>query len=256
MKKLISFGAGNMAQALIPPLANFYKVYSYTPTGTRAKVLAELTKGEVIEDFSELNADVYFICCKPQQFSDLSQKLKGKLNKDALVVSLLAGTTLKTLKEKLDHDNVLRLMPNTPSQFGHGVTLYFSDKNFEDLISQMKASNLMVKMNSEDQLDQVTAVTGSGPAYIFEFGRILFESLVDMGITKSDAKEMVAELFLGSSTMMKKREDEFETLREQVTSKGGVTYEALKVFQQAGLSDITKSALKANYLRSQELSKS
>lgn len=255
MKKLITFGAGNMAQALIPPLAKFYKIYSYTPTGTRAKILASLTDGEVIEDFSNLSADVYFISCKPQQFSELSEKLKGKLNKEALVVSLLAGTTLKTLKDKLDHDHVLRLMPNTPSQFGHGVTLYFSDESFEEFITQMKSSNLMVQMTSEDQLDKVTAVTGSGPAYIFEFGRILFESLVEMDISKSDAKKMVAELFLGSSTMMTKREDDFESLREQVTSKGGVTYEALKVFQQAGLSDMIKSALKANYDRSQELSK-
>jgi pyrroline-5-carboxylate reductase len=256
MKDLISFGAGNMAQALIPPLAVDFKVKAYTPTKTRAKELARLTNGDVLESLDSLDADVYFVCCKPQQFDELASQLKNKLSRDALVVSLLAGTTLKTIKEKLNHQKVLRLMPNTPSQFGHGVTLFYSDQQYTDFIELLKKSNLMVEMNSEDQLDRVTAITGSGPAYLFEFGRIFYNALLEMEIDAHAAKEMVAELFLGSATMMKEREQDFETLREQVTSKGGVTYEALKVFKEAGLSDITNKALKANYLRSQELSQS
>jgi pyrroline-5-carboxylate reductase len=256
MKKLISFGAGNMAQALIPPLASSYEIHAYSPSGKSAKILAEKSSGQVQENLKSIDADLYFICCKPQQFSDLALKLKGKLSKDALVVSILAGTTVDTLADSLGHSNILRLMPNTPSQFGHGVTLFYGEKNVDDFIGEMKKSNLMIMMKSEDQLDKVTAVTGSGPAYLFEFGRIMMEELKAMGLDECSSREMIAELFLGSSTMMKNREESFETLRNQVTSKGGVTFEALKVFTEAGLEKMTHEALVANYNRSKELAKS
>lgn len=255
MKKILSFGAGHMAQALMPPLSKDYHLTFYSPSGVSAKNLADQTKGSVLQNLNDLKFDYYFLCCKPQQFLTLANDIKGRLDDKALIVSIMAGVTQKTIKEELQHDRVLRLMPNTPSADGAGVSLYYGDGGEDNLILNFKKYNLLLSMKSEEQLDQVTAVTASGPAYLFELARILSLQLEKMGLNSDEAREGVVELFYGSALMMKNHKISLEELRNRVTSKGGVTHEALEIFKAKGLESMVESALEANFKRSLELSK-
>ena len=260
--KLITFGAGNMAQALIIPMAKAQKdleVLAYTPSQTRARELAKIIDGKVLEGLENIpKADFYFLSCKPQQIEDLAQKLKGKLDSQAIVVSILAGTTMKKLSQLLDHHKIIRVMPNTPSLVGEGVSLISSMGLEVSEVHRVKQilnfAGSVFKMESEDQLDRVTGYTGSGPAYIFEWARIFISDLVKKGISEEEAKKMIVDLFYGASKMMKESEVSPEQLRINVTSKKGVTHEALEVFKANDLEEITIKALEAAYQRSKELS--
>lgn len=260
--QLLTFGAGNMASALITPMADsFYDltVTAYTPSKTRALALAEKTKGKVLDSLDSIpSSDFYFLSCKPQQIEDLAGQIRGKLDSNGIVVSLLAGTTIKKLSELLDHQKIIRVMPNTPSLVGEGVSLVVAEGLDDSELGKVKellgAAGDVFEMESEDQLDRVTGYTGSGPAYLFEWARIFIQDLEKQGIAPQEAKQMIVDLFYGASKMMKESELSPEELRNNVTSKKGVTYEALEVFKAGDLQGLTNKALEAAYKRSKELS--
>lgn len=263
MKTVAVLGCGNMAQALVKGWASesLLKHYCYTPSRTRAEILAREVKGEVLENLDSINHfDVYLIACKPQQISELAQDIKGKIPKKSLVISLLAGVTTTRLSELLEHQFILRVMPNTPSMIGKGVSaLYYTEavdaqtKNFwQERFSQ---TGLSVVFDNEDKIDVISPFSGSGPAYIFEFARIFIEKMIIMGIDEETAHKMIVQTFVGASELMAHSSESPETLRNNVTSKKGMTYEALEVFKNFDLANIFSSAIESAYLRGKELSK-
>ena len=264
MKTLTSFGCGNMASAIIQGMFGEkakLRYLLYTPSKTKAQALSKVVGGEVLDSLEELeSADFYMISCKPQQFSELAKDIKGKLNPKAVVISILAGTTVETISDSLGVSNVLRIMPNTPTLVGAGVNaFYFSEsvetKRRDELVELFSTFSKVFVFKKEEEIDVITGFSGSGPAYIFEFSRLLTEKMISMGVSEEIATEMIKWTVFGSAKLQLESEDSSETLRNKVTSKNGVTYEALEKFKELKFENMIDQALNCAYNRSKELSK-
>lgn len=268
---IASFGAGNMARALYTQMAvqrSDLNFHLFTPSHTSAQLLAkelnELSERSTsaYDNLSQLpSCDLYILACKPQQLKDLVDLLKQNkltLRKDSVVISLLAGTSVKTISELLEHDKVVRVMPNTPVQCGRGVNLLYSSSALEaserQLVAEVFSAGAKVyTLESEQRLDDLTVIAGSGPGYIFEFARIFQSYLESSGLDSESSKEMVSEVFLGTALLMTQSETSFEDLRNQVTSKRGVTEAALDSFKKDNLENIFADGLKAARKRIDQL---
>ncbi len=258
--KLAVLGCGNMATALVGsmPFDDFsIELASFDPIFEKAANLAGDGAVDLIENLA--GSDIYLIACKPQQFVDLSQQLKRQLNSDSTIISIMAGVNVCKIKSSLGVDRIVRVMPNTPALIGEGVNaIYFSpevDLKMVELIEQLfhTTSEIFV-FPEEKSIDIITGFSGSGPAYIFEIARIMIEKLVSMGITSRSANSMIKQTIYGASKLMLESYESPESLRNMVTSKKGVTSEALEVFKQNNLEQIFSNALNAAYQRAQELS--
>jgi pyrroline-5-carboxylate reductase len=258
---LLTFGAGNMAQALIPPMVKGenLRVKAFTPSMTKAQELADKVNGSVLENLKNIpEVDFYMLSCKPQQFHALASEISGKLKGEGIALSLLAGITIEEISLGLSHEKVVRLMPNTPALVGEGITLiYFSptiNESEKELIKRLLShTGSIFECESEDQLDRLMGLTGSGPAYIFEFARLFSEYLTHFNVPKEVAEKLCIDLFKGSSMMMDQSKENLETLRNKVTSPNGVTHEALEVFKNEKIGNIFNQALESNYQRAKEL---
>jgi pyrroline-5-carboxylate reductase len=267
MKNFLILGCGNMAQAMV---LGFYENSKnsksrfnfsfYTPSQTKAQHLALQTGGTHLQSISKLESfELILIACKPQQFEKLSSELKDKIKKSTVVISILAGISSKTLQEKLGHEKIVRIMPNTPALIGEGSNLVY----FSPTVSPHEQADvnhfLTVKFKphifkSDEEIDQITGVIASGPAYIFEFARLFAQYLEEKCSLDHDLSNILTnELFLGSVHLMNSSTDSFEELRNKVTSKGGVTYAALESFRNNQLEHIFHSAFNKAYLRTKEL---
>ena len=264
IKSLLSFGCGNMASAIIQGLYNAKSKLSYTlytPSKHRAVALSEIVSGSVLEELGPIpKASYYMISCKPQQLGELAADLKDKLSGDSIVISILAGTTVATLQELLGVKKVLRVMPNTPILAGAGVNAFYfsnevSDSEKVELVELFSTFSKVFTFDKEEEIDKITGFSGSGPAYVFEFSRLLTEKMISMGIEEKIATEMIKWTIFGSAKLQLDSDDSSETLREKVTSKNGVTYEALEVFKKHDFKNMVDNALDAAYNRSIELSK-
>lgn len=206
-------------------------------------------------DNSEINqCDVLIIAIKPQDFKKLSLTLK----KDVLVISIMAGVSEKEIRKVLNIKKLVRAMPNIPVRIKKGVIGYFANKNVsskekefaQKLFSEMGASFCV---SSEKEIDMITAVSGSGPAYIFYMIDCFIKSANSIGLTSDIAKNIVIETFKGSLALIDKNTD-FSTLIKNVASKGGTTEVALKEFNHSKIDKIWKKAVRKAYQRAKELS--
>lgn len=252
------FGCGNMGQAIALGLfkANV-ELFLYTPGQTKAQELAEKTKGTHVKDLSlmPLDLDWYVLAFKPQQLPDFHFSFK----ENSKILSVLAGTDIEKMSLQFPKTQIARLMPNTPSKIGSGANLFYASFDAHDLTTKLKALGSIYKLSSEDLLDRLTVFSGSGPALVFEFARLFAQGISEMAPEFKEANELVIDTFVGSALLMKeegKNEVSFETLREQVTSKKGVTYEALKVLNDKNLGKIMQQSFKSAYNRVLELKSS
>jgi pyrroline-5-carboxylate reductase len=203
--------------------------------------------------------DAVVLACKPQQLASLDSRL-AELTAGKLVLSILAGKRLASLAQKFPKArNLVRAMPNTPGQIGAGVVgwsplqpISAGDRQIVDLI--LGSLGKMVALR-EDQLDAVTGLSGSGPAYVFEFAAALREAGIAVGLDRETAKLLAYETLLGSAKLLVQSTDEAEELRNQVTSPNGTTYAGLKRMEAHNFRSIIAETVLAATQRSAELSK-
>lgn len=259
-------GCGNMAGAIVRGMHRVYPeeaFMTYTPSYTRAKELAQDVGGKAVEELEAFKeADSIIIGCKPQQFADLAEKLKGKFDlSQKHFISIMAALPMDTIQNKLGAKRVSRVMPNTPSLFNQGVSLVLHSSDVKSMERELtlKMFSSVGKthvLKSEEEFDKVTTVSGSGPAYVFQFAKAMSDRLQGWGIEAQEARKIVNQLFIGSSELMERNSNiTLDELISQVTSKGGVTIEAVKVFREMELGSITEKALDAAYKRSIEMTK-
>lgn len=198
------------------------------------------------------------LAVKPQHFADISDELATATDQH-LLISILAGVNLSRMHQALGADKrIIRCMPNTPMAIGQGMvgiapssTATTQDVDTCRAIFSVAAKVLTV---SEDRMDAITAVSGSGPAYFFHFCEVLHAAAMDLGFSDEEAQLLVSQTAAGSIAYLCSQEGfPAARLREQVTSKGGTTAAALAVFGDAGLADICKRALHAAEQRGKEL---
>lgn len=266
---IVAFGCGHMATPVLTGLCkglnqsgNSSHWTLYTPSQTKALMLADRFQGACLKNLEAIpQADVYILGMKPQQLSEFSQHVKGKIPKRALVISMLAGVGEEGLKEQLSVTNVLRVMPNTPCQVGLGALAFYAapevlaHKSWPVLKDSFESFNKLIPCRSEDELNLVTPYSGSGPAYFYEFVQVMAEELTRQGFEAQRAQELMIQTCLGAAQMMSEGPDSPALLRDKVCSKGGVTAEALRVFQdkEKGFPTLVKQAMQAALKRNAQL---
>lgn len=200
------------------------------------------------------------LAIKPQMFSRIGQELGAGLAPNAMIVSILAGTSLRRLNEAFDGRVVVRAMPNTPAAIGAGISAIYVDPNIspekiQDVENLLKPGGEVVRVDSEAALNAVTAVSGSGPAYIFHLVEALEAGARDLGLPEDVAKKLARETIIGSAKLLAKSDETPETLRKNVTSPNGTTQAALDVLmgEDGGLSKMMIATVRAAFARAKEL---
>ena len=185
-------------------------------------------------------------------------EMKGHIKPDQLVVSIIAGARLNKLTGGLNHQAIVRSMPNTPAQIGEGVTMWTTTPEVTE--AQKKTAGIILGAmgkefyaSDEGMLDMATAVSGSGPAYVFLYIEAMTDAAVKIGLPRETAKQMVMGTLLGSSHLAAQSDKEPAELRRMVTSPGGTTAEAIATFEKGGFSELVYQAVKAAYEKSQKL---
>jgi len=202
--------------------------------------------------------DVVLLAIKPQNLAEVMAELKGRLQSSQLVISIIAGARIDTLRRGLEHGCIVRVMPNTPAQIGEGISVWTATTEVTEQQKKWAASILGVMgrekyLDDEKYLDMVTAVSGSGPAYVFLFIEALVEAAVHIGLPEDVAEELVLQTLLGSGHLLQKSGKSPAELRRMVTSPGGTTAAALAEFEKGEFSDLLKRAVVAAYNRAKEL---
>lgn len=229
-------------------------------TGETAAELARQTGIHYTSDPDELlsHATTIILACKPQQLSALDPVIKDYIS-GRIIISILAGIRMEKLTKSLPGGrNYVRAMPNTPGQIGAGITCFaarhpLSDQ--ENIVVEKILSGLgkMIHL-PEEQLDAVTALSGSGPAYVFEFIAALLQGGINAGLSPEVSRLLVLETTLGAAHFLAQSGETPELLRDQVTSPGGTTAAGLKVMESHNFRQILNDTLQAAKNRSIELS--
>lgn len=268
--KTITFiGAGNMARSIIGGLVNKgYPVELITAADPNEESLAALKQDFSINtntNNSEAVAlsDVVLLAVKPQVMEVVLGDLQATSSdlSDKLFISIAAGISQSRLLEMLGGQyKIIRTMPNTPALLGLGMTgLYAAqgiseeEKAFAE--QMMQAVGKTVWVDTESGIDDVIAVSGSAPAYFFLFMEAIEQHAIELGFTAEQSREIVQQVALGSAQMVCHNDVPISELRSRVTSKGGTTAEAIKVFEDKQLREITKDAMQAAIIRAQEMAK-
>lgn len=261
--KISFIGGGNMARALIGGLlAKGWKAQDIHVVDPDADKRSQLQQDFGITTSDQLPgaamADIVVLAVKPQQLRDVAIFL-GSLLQRQLVISIAAGVRCADLIRWLgNYPAVVRVMPNTPAQIQVGVSALYAAEGVSPAQQQqaesvMSAVGTTLWLASEQQMDAVTAVSGSGPAYVFYFLEALQQAGEKLGLAAGQARELAMQTVLGAAKLAADSPHDFATLRTQVTSKGGTTERALQHMASAGLDTIIADAVQAASDRSREL---
>lgn len=260
--KICFIGAGNMAQALMGGLlargVPQEQIFASAPSTKTQQVLKE--KG--IQAFSDNalaieHADVVVLAVKPQMLPKVLKELTGKLTQK-LIISVIAGAKTDTISALSGTDRVVRVMPNTPALVGMGAHGLYAGNTVNqmdrDLATQVvSATGLGIWVDIESQIDAVTAVSGSGPAYFFYMMDSMIRAGKNLGLDEKTATQLTLQTALGAATMATQSDVSPAELRKRVTSPNGTTQAALEVFDRMHISQNIQVALAAAQKRSQEL---
>ena len=202
--------------------------------------------------------DIIVLAVKPQSLPEVLVGMKGGVKSNQLVLSIVAGVKISKIGEGLGHKRIVRSMPNTPARIGYGVTGWtataeVTKEQKESARTILGAMGKEIYFDGEKYLDMVTAVSGSGPAYFFLLAEAMIEAGIKIGLGQKEAEELVAQTMLGAAQLLAQPGQSPATLRQNVTSKGGTTEAALKVFENGGFSKLVAAAVRAAYDRTREL---
>ncbi len=254
-------GGGNMGEAILQRIRKNYKVLVSEKDPARQQYLQKTYKlkpcsvKELVEQ-----SQVVIIAVKPQDVEEALQEMFFLVDKTKLVVSIAAGITSGFLEKSLpEKTRVVRTMPNMPAMIGEGMTALAAGRFAKrgDLDAAMKIFQHVGEtvVVPEDLIDAVTAVSGSGPAYVYLFMESLISGAKKLGLDENLARQLVRKTFLGGVLLLDRKKEEPGALRAKVTSKGGTTQAATDVFIKYKLDDIIAEALQAARKRAEELSK-
>ncbi len=259
-KRIAFLGCGNMVQALFPrwhELDTKAQFFTYTPSGSRAEEFAQVIGAKVVKSLFDLPpCDAYVFGFKPQVLHDVFADFRPT-NPRAVGVSLLAAVPFSDLEAASGLSALVRLMPNTPALVGEGMMgvvskgLDHSQQTYFDQI--WSGISRVVTFETENELDIITPYSGSGPAYFFELARIMVHDLKERGIDGKMARTLVAQTILGAGKMLLEATEPPAKLRDNVTSKGGVTAAVLKSMSDDQLEALWCRAIEAGHQRLSEL---
>lgn len=241
--RITFIGGGNMANAIIAGLIKqaAHRIHVVDPDAGKVERLRQeydVSGGEALPDAFGIG-DIVVLAVKPQHLRDLCLELEPRLN-GALVISIAAGIRLDALCRWLGSKRVVRVMPNTPAMIGKGVSGLFasvgvSEDDRQDANTVMQAAGITVWLQNEQRIDDVTAVSGSGPAYVFYFIESMIEAAQQTGFSEAEARRLVLATFEGAVELAKQSPLSVAALRTNVMSKGGTTERAIARFEAEGV---------------------
>ncbi|MBI4339737.1 MAG: pyrroline-5-carboxylate reductase [Chloroflexi bacterium] len=202
--------------------------------------------------------DLVVLSVKPQNLPEVLAELRGTLRQEQVALSIIAGARMETLTRGLDHPAVVRVMPNTPAQIGAGMSLWLAAPQvpgaFRDATrSILRTLGEEMEVHDERYLDMATALSASGPAYVFLFMESLIDAGVYMGMSRDMARTLAVQTVLGSARLAQESVVHLAELRDMVTSPGGTTAEALRVFEEGGFRATVLRAVIAAHDKSRRL---
>ncbi len=256
-------GGGNMASAIIGglirqghPVGQIEVVEPYAPT--REALLRNYGLTALPEAGPALQrARIVVWAVKPQTFKDAAAQART-LTADALHLSVAAGIRSDSLAQWLGSERIVRTMPNTPALVGKGMSAIYarpavSAEERTQVEAILASTGEFLWVESEKQLDAVTALSGSGPAYVFYFLEAMARAGVGMGLSEQQAHQLAVGTFVGASELARRSDEPPAVLRERVTSKGGTTYAALTSLERDAVGESFVRAMEAAQQRAQEL---
>lgn len=262
-ERIAFFGGGNMASAMIGGLIkqgmtalNIVVVEPFE--ATRAKLLSDFGINALAEPSDALStAGLIIWAVKPQVFKEAAAQI-GSYASSALHFSVAAGIRSDSIATWLGSERIIRAMPNTPALIGKGITALYA-RPAVSLAGKAWVERVVTSMgeflwlDAESQLDAVTAISGSGPAYVFYFLEAMTEAAVEMGLSPEQGRRLAVSTFSGASELAHRSEEPLEILRQRVTSKGGTTYAALTSMENDGIKQRFIKAMNAAEHRAREL---
>lgn len=266
-KRIGIIGCGNMGEALIKGLAQVSrKAKSLLIVSDADRIKSERMRRKYKVAVAENNesladsSDIIILAVKPKDFDEAVGSIKSSLSRKKLLISIAAGVTTRQIEGLLSGDiPVIRVMPNMAAVIGESVSSisagHFAAKAHIRTAKDIFSSLGDIVEIKEDLVDAITAISGSGPAYFFYLVESLIEAAEGIGLTKETARSIVLKTLVGSGKLLEALKSEPSDLRARVTSKGGTTEAALKVFESRNFKDIVKEAAIAACNRSKALSK-
>jgi len=268
-QKIGFIGGGNMASSLISGLIasghspEYLWVSDINPDTLKALALNLKVNTSASNDKVISEVDVVVLAVKPQTLSDVAKAAAAVIQeKKSLIVSIAAGISQQSLSEWLGADiAIVRCMPNTPALVLTGATALHANvkvsaeqRSLAENI--MRSVGIALWVKEESELDAVTAVSGSGPAYYFLLMEAMEKTAIELGLTEETARLLVQQTALGAAKIALESSESPEQLRKRVTSPGGTTQQAISTFEQGGFTELVSKALHAARDRSIEMSKS
>jgi pyrroline-5-carboxylate reductase len=261
MQQIAFIGGGNMASALVAGLVGRAQMHV---VDLNAQALVRLAQQYGVSTASQIDAQVaaysvVLLAVKPQNMREVALQLAPFLGPQHLVISIAAGIRVQDLSRWLGgHGAIVRCMPNTPALIGRGMTGMFALTGVSDgqrtmAEAIMNAVGITIWVEQEHLIDAVTAVSGSGPAYVFYFMEAMQQAGQDLGLSASQALLLAQQTFVGATQLALDASEPLAVLRERVTSKGGTTYAALTSMGSSGVGPAIVSAVKAAAARGHEL---
>lgn len=253
--KINFIGGGNMARAIIGGLKqnglDMSAITVLEPAAQKRTELAQEFNVQVTDSYTGFDStDVIVLAVKPQQLKEVCASLKPVL-RSQLVVSIAAGVRSKDISRWLgDYAAIVRVMPNTPAQIQAGISALYAMPQVNE--TQREQANLILAavgktlwLKDETQMDAVTAISGSGPAYVFYFIEALQDAGTALGLDAEASKLLALQTFAGASLLAVQSHEDIKTLRAQVTSKGGTTEQGILSLETADIKGIVSKAAKA-----------
>ncbi|PIU83207.1 MAG: pyrroline-5-carboxylate reductase [Elusimicrobia bacterium CG06_land_8_20_14_3_00_38_11] len=264
-KKIGFIGAGNMAEAIISGIIKSgilaRNIFTSDINSARLKFISQKYGVKTLGGNPAVvkRADIIFLAVKPYQIEEVLREISDYAKQTQLIISIAAGIKTQKIEKYLKKVSVNRVMPNTPALIGEGTIAicrgrYATASDIKIAKKLLSSCGIVIDVIEKD-MHSVTAVSGSGPAYIFYIAEIMRNTAEKLGIQKDVAKKLVHQTLLGASKMLILSDDEPENLRQKVTSKGGTTEAAFKVLMKEKFGKIFEKAIFAAMKKSKKMSR-
>ncbi len=263
--KIAFIGGGNMGEAMLSAILDrglsTPEAISVSDIKESRRQYLEQKYGVAVTGSNRLaveKGDIVVLAIKPQDLAGVMAELSGQLQSSQLVLSIIAGARISAMCQGLNHSRVVRVMPNTPAQIGQGMSVWTATAEVDEqqrgwVSSILGAMGKEIYVDDEQYIDMATAVSGSGPAYVFLFIESLVDAAVHIGLPRDMAQELALQTVLGSSQFLQKSGKPPDELRRMVTSPGGTTAEAIAKFEEGQFSELVMQAVSAAFNKARKL---
>ena len=263
--KIAFIGGGNMGEAMLSAILE--KGLS-APEAISVSDIKESRRqhlgqkyGVAVTESNRLaveKGDIVVLAMKPQDLAGVMAELNGQLKSSQLVLSIIAGARISAMCQGLNHSRVVRVMPNTPAQIGQGMSVWtatpeVTEPQKREVSSLLGAMGKEIYVDDEQYIDMATAVSGSGPAYVFLFIESLVDAAVHIGLPRDMAQTLARQTVLGSALFLQESGKTPDELRRMVTSPGGTTAEAIAKFEEGRYSELVMQAVSAAFNKARKL---